>query len=155
VITDKNGRYHIPAIKPGRHVLRLDESTLPEGAYLTTDKAVIVDITNGLLTKVNFGVNKSEAEASSPIRIIRKKDTVKPLLNISLYPEIIVLPKDGLSKADILDKHSPETYLFEVSPRTYEFRIFTNYPLFIEKWRIEILDKDTKEIVKIFRGDAF
>jgi len=44
--------------------------------------------------------------------------------------------------------------MFEVSPRTYEFRIFTNYPLFIKKWRIEILDKDTKEIIKLLRGNV-
>ncbi|MBU0534376.1 MAG: DUF11 domain-containing protein, partial [Candidatus Omnitrophica bacterium] len=57
VTTDADGKYHVPAILPGRHVLRINERTLPEGAYLTTDKVVIVDITPGILAKVNFGVN--------------------------------------------------------------------------------------------------
>jgi uncharacterized repeat protein (TIGR01451 family) len=138
VITDKNGRYHIPAIKPGRHVLRLDESTLPEGAYLTTDKAVIVDITNGLLGKVNFGVNKVENEISSAIRIIQKKDISEPFLNVALYPEPIKLYKD----APVLNNALGE----------YEFRIFTNYSLFIDSWQIDILDRSTKEITKTFKG---
>jgi hypothetical protein len=33
-----------------------------------------------------------------------------------------------------------------------EFRIFTNYHLFIENWQLEILDKDTKRVIKIFKG---
>ena len=60
VTTDADGKYHVPAIIPGRHVLRIDERTLPEGAYLTTDKVVIVDITPGILAKVNFGVNSKD-----------------------------------------------------------------------------------------------
>ena len=57
ITTDKHGKYHLPALTSGRHLLRLDEHTLPEGSYLTTDKVVIVDITPGLIAKVNFGVN--------------------------------------------------------------------------------------------------
>jgi uncharacterized repeat protein (TIGR01451 family) len=51
ITTDKEGKYHLAAIMPGRHILRLDERTLPEGAYLTTEKAVIVDITEGILQR--------------------------------------------------------------------------------------------------------
>jgi len=61
ITTDKDGKYHLEGITPGRHILRIDERTLPEGAYLTTDKAVIIDITPGILQKVNFGVNKKQS----------------------------------------------------------------------------------------------
>ena len=57
ITTDKHGKYHLPALEPGRHLLRLNEQTLPANSYLTTDKAIIVDITPGLIAKVNFGVN--------------------------------------------------------------------------------------------------
>ncbi|MEK7308957.1 MAG: hypothetical protein AAB089_07790, partial [Nitrospirota bacterium] len=60
ITTDKNGKYHLSGVTPGRHILSIDKSTLPEGAYLTTDKAVIIDVTPGILQKVNFGVNKKE-----------------------------------------------------------------------------------------------
>jgi uncharacterized repeat protein (TIGR01451 family) len=140
VTTDRNGRYHIPALKPGRHILRLDESTLPQGSYLTTDKAVIIDVTNGLLNKVNFGVNKSEAASAGAIKIVRMKEPVKPLLNISLYPDKVILPKDNLLKP--------------AEGIRNEFRIFTNYPLFIDRWQIEVLEKDTKETVKVFKGNS-
>ncbi|MDP3297136.1 MAG: hypothetical protein Q8N09_06020 [Thermodesulfovibrionia bacterium] len=60
ITTDKDGKFHLAGIIPGRHLFRLDERSLPEGAYLTTDKAVIVDITPGILAKVNFGVNREQ-----------------------------------------------------------------------------------------------
>lgn len=41
VITDREGKYHFSGIKPGMHVLRLDESTLPPGV-----KAEIIDSQN-------------------------------------------------------------------------------------------------------------
>ncbi len=56
----KDGKYHLAGITPGRHILRIDERTLPEGTYLTTDKAVIIDITPGIIRKVNFGINKRQ-----------------------------------------------------------------------------------------------
>jgi uncharacterized repeat protein (TIGR01451 family) len=65
ITTDKDGKYHLTGITPGRHVLRIDERTLPEGAYLTTDKAVIVDITPGIIQKVNFGINKIRSPAQA------------------------------------------------------------------------------------------
>lgn len=62
VTADKYGRWHLPALPPGRHLFRIDESSLPEGAHPTTEKVVIVDITNGILNKVNFGVKVQRQE---------------------------------------------------------------------------------------------
>ena len=79
VITDREGKYHFSGIKPGMHVLRLDESTLPPGM-----KAEIIDSQNifnplsrtielryGTPHKANFRVRKieekaAEKEASTP-----------------------------------------------------------------------------------------
>ena len=162
ITTDKEGKFHLPAVIPGRHILRLDERTLPQGAYLTTDKAVIVDITPGILAKVNFGINWQEegritpkeslrlpagqAEAGgktggevkdriTPVSITQDRNKPAPRLNVSLFRDELRL-KDGK--------------LIEPA----EFRIFTNYSLFIAQWKLEILDKDTKAQVKSFAGTA-
>lgn len=132
ITTDKDGKFHLPAIVPGRHILRLNESSLPQGAYLTTDKAVIVDITPGILAKVNFGVNAESTVHSPqsivkqlPVRITQEREKPKARLNVAS---------------------------FSLADNQYEFRLFSNYSLFIEKWKLEILDKDTKALVKKFAG---
>ncbi|MGR3174722.1 MAG: choice-of-anchor U domain-containing protein [Candidatus Scalindua sp.] len=146
ITTDNAGRYHLASIIPGSHLFRLDERTLPEGAYLTTDKVVIANITPGVLAKVNFGVKLPDGidVLEAPFQIDRDRGTPKPRLNVSLFTpleskhltgfgdEIII--EDGQLKADA------------------EFRIFTNYQLFIEKWELEILDKDTMNVIKTLRG---
>jgi len=127
ITTDKYGRFHLKALMPGRHLFRLDESTLPEGAYLTTDKVVIVDITPGILSKVNFGVRIEEGSpAIAPFRVSKDRAILKPRLNVACYQ-----PRGS---------------------ENCEFRIFTNYQLFIDTWILEILDKNTKQIIKEFRG---
>ena len=149
ITTDKEGKYHLAAIIPGRHIFRLDERTLPEGSYLTTDKAVIVDITPGILSKVNFGVNMLSGEpvsglAGEPVNrqtgklannitITQERTKPAPRLNVSLFRDELKFQEGKL-----------------IEPA--EFRIFTNYSLFIDKWRLEILDKDTKALVKSFAG---
>ncbi|HLF18138.1 MAG TPA: Ig-like domain-containing protein [Candidatus Omnitrophota bacterium] len=143
ITTDNEGKFSVPAVMPGRHLLRLDERTLPEGSYLTTDKAVVVDVTPGLMVKVNFGVNIDyEAVTSEDFQFFVNKVNVqqdttqkpKPRLNASLFGNEIGVYNNIFVTAG-------------------EFRIFTNYPLFIETWRLEIVDKDTKELVKMFEGD--
>ena len=67
ITTDKHGKYHLAGITPGRHILRIDERTLPDGMHLTTDKAVIIDITPGILQKVNFGVNTGQKTTGSSL----------------------------------------------------------------------------------------
>ncbi len=66
VTADNNGQFHIPALLPGRHLVRLDEATLPAGAYLTTDKVQVIDVTPGSIIKVNFGVNMDNAQIVGP-----------------------------------------------------------------------------------------
>lgn len=144
ITTDKDGKYHLAAVIPGRHLLRLDERTLPQGAYLTTDKAVIVDITPGVLAKVNFGINgpvrnteaiNGENKISNGVNITQDRNSPVPRLNVSLFKDGLII-KDGK--------------LIEPA----EFRLFTNYSLFIDKWKLEILDKDTKGLVNAFEGSA-
>ncbi|OGX56977.1 MAG: hypothetical protein A2447_05700 [Omnitrophica WOR_2 bacterium RIFOXYC2_FULL_38_12] len=144
ITTDKNGRFSVPAVLPGRHLLRLDERTLPQGSYLTTDKAVIVDITQGMIQKVNFGVNldhdrfKTEDAKffTNRVKVSQEKGKPDPLLNVSLFGnEIVTYDGAFVEKA--------------------EFKIFTDYTPFIELWRIEVFDADTKRKLQVFTGNRY
>lgn len=139
ITTDQDGKFHVPLMNPGRHVFRIDEKTLPQGAYLTTDKAVIVDITPGLMVKVNFGVNFQEQQeiesGGGAFAVTQDKSKPVPKLNVAMFRDELI----------INDKQ--EAY-------PVEFRIFCNYSMFIQKWKIEILDKDTGAIVVSFSGDV-
>lgn len=142
VTSDQKGMFNIPAITPGRHLVRLDERSLPPGAYLTTDKVVIIDVTPGVLTKVNFGVNTGGSSAftqndrffTDNVLITQEKEHAQPRLNAALYRNEIPIYDDLFA-----DKA--------------EFRIFTNYAPYIETWRLKILDKDTGRIIRMFEGN--
>ena len=59
--TDAFGRYHLagmegPPLWGRNEVFKVDETTLPEGATFTTENPRVVQLTPGLMTKVNFGV---------------------------------------------------------------------------------------------------
>ncbi|MGW8246685.1 MAG: OmpA family protein [Acidiferrobacterales bacterium] len=62
-VTDKFGRYHIPAIKPGQRLLKINLQALP-GSSASSSETKIVDVTQGLLVKANFGVHYQGAEDS-------------------------------------------------------------------------------------------
>ncbi|MDQ0289415.1 SdrD B-like domain-containing protein [Oligosphaera ethanolica] len=77
VLTDREGKYHFTGIKPGMHVLRLDQTTLPPGmtaAIVDSQNALnplsrMVELRYGTPHKANFRVlpvrKESTAEAPS------------------------------------------------------------------------------------------
>jgi len=150
ITTDRNGEYNIPGLLPGRHLFRLDERTLPPGAYLTTDKGVIADITAGSIAKVNFGVNidqtllsgKDAVFFNEKIRLVQDRNRPVPRLNAALFN----------ASADA-DPKKEEVLLHEGAlVRQAEFRVFTNYWPFISSWHLDILDADTKKLIRRFEG---
>lgn len=56
VYTDSYGRYHVPGVKPGRHLIKIDRHSLPSHTELVTEEAYLVKMTEGLLAKANFAV---------------------------------------------------------------------------------------------------
>ncbi|EKD28175.1 MAG: NHL repeat-containing protein, partial [uncultured bacterium] len=59
-ITDKNGKYHIASILPGTHSLKV------KGNYnFSTENPKVIDVTEGLPVKVNFGLLNRNEYASS------------------------------------------------------------------------------------------
>ncbi len=68
VVTDIEGKFSIPAVRPGTHVLELDRTTLPLGLapapvsnrFMGDDASQFVDLVRGGLLKANFAVLKTE-----------------------------------------------------------------------------------------------
>ncbi|MDO9027621.1 MAG: hypothetical protein Q7U68_02010, partial [Candidatus Roizmanbacteria bacterium] len=142
ITTDKEGRWHLPGVIPGRHLFRIDESTLPEGSYLTTEKVVVVDITRGILSKVNFGVKvpldklKELKETKGlDLQIIQEQSPPRMRLNVGMYPERLKFKDNALVDRPI-------------------FKLFTNYHPFIKKWKLEIFEKDTNKLFKKLEHEA-
>lgn len=144
VTTDKNGQFHIPGLLAGRHLLRVNERTLPAGSFLTTDKVQVIDVTPGSSVKVNFGISVDTtlitgADArffNTKVNVRRDEGTPKPRLNVDAFSSTLLIYND-------------------IVVEKIEFRIFTNYTPFISSWELDIIDRDTKKLVKSFNGNAF
>ncbi len=142
ITTDKNGQFSLPGVIPGRHLLRVDERTLPAGAYFTTDKVAIIDVSPGLMTKVNFGVNVDTTVGISEdtqffnerIQVTQEQNKPAPRLHVDLFNGELRM-YNGI--------------LLEPA----EFRIFLNYAPFIDSWKLDVIDRDTKRLVKRFQGN--
>ena len=63
ITTDAMGRFHIPCPEVpnedhgSNFILKLDERTLPTGYRLTTENPLVVRLTRGKMTKINFGAS--------------------------------------------------------------------------------------------------
>lgn len=75
VDTDKEGRFHFEAIKPGAHVIQIDPESIPEGyeAYFCENNtrfagnpsSQFIDIQKGLIWRSNFHLRPAESSAVS------------------------------------------------------------------------------------------
>lgn len=62
VITDPDGKYSIPQVKAGRHVIKMDTSTIPRGLESASYSSRFVLVSKGLIAKQNFTLK----EVSTP-----------------------------------------------------------------------------------------
>lgn len=84
VVTDEYGRYHIPAVRPGHRMVKIDRQSLPAGAGIVGEDSGIVSVTPGLLAKVNFRVTQAqdiESVGSPPGMglLVESRDSVEPV----------------------------------------------------------------------------
>ena len=74
VETDANGRYHLADIDGGRfergrnHIIKLDTATVPEGSQVTTENPRVIRVTQGLMSRVNFGVKLPAVEPANAMQ---------------------------------------------------------------------------------------
>lgn len=125
VVTDSDGRFHIPAVQPGRHVLKLDGHTIPPGTAFITEESLVIKTTPGLLNKVRFAVRIPDSALPEEFRkdlqiwVTQGMDLTQPLLQVSMEPDILKIGPGRLQ-------------------REPTFRIKTNYSDYIAHWQLEI-----------------
>jgi len=133
VVTDPHGRFHIPAIRPGRHIVKIDGHTLPQGTKFITEESVLIKNTEGMFNVVNFAAKLPEPQIPKQYRgqlkvfVTQGTDTSVPQLSITIDPEILRM---GIG-------------YFEKDPI---FRVNTNYAELISGWRIEVKDEYGEEV---------
>ncbi|MBI1977288.1 MAG: hypothetical protein HYS55_00885 [Candidatus Omnitrophica bacterium] len=128
-ITDEDGKYHFPFIETGQRVLKLDPSTLPEGARLTTESPRKIIVTEGILTKVSFGVQFPSPQTLSPEG--RGKGEGGPLLKVSISQDPILLNP----RLEVSSKQEKDKIIFTIT---------CNYFLFIERAELKLYDTNYK-----------
>ncbi|MBF0386539.1 MAG: DUF11 domain-containing protein [Candidatus Omnitrophica bacterium] len=144
ITADKNGQFHVPGLLAGRHVVMVDQRSLPKGAFLTTDKAQVIDVTPGMVIKVNFGVNMGNEQVvgedvrffDKNLKVDQSPDQLQPFLNADLFERELLLHLDAVIKP-------------------VEFRMFMNYAPFISSWKLDIVDKETKKLIREFNGTRY
>lgn len=56
VSTDRYGKYHLQAIDPGNHMLKVDKQTLPPGSKMIDLPDKVFYVSRGLVRKINFAI---------------------------------------------------------------------------------------------------
>jgi len=126
VTTDEFGKYHIPAVTPGQHLVKIDGRTLPEGTQFVTEQAYLVKVTEGLLAKASFAVKMPE-NSNQPAEL---KDLVK----------FRVVPEDDNAKPELSVRiGNPIVYIASGQTKTpIHFFMSTNYSAIVHHWKLEV-----------------
>lgn len=162
VVTDPHGRYSIPGVLPGQHLLVPDLATLPPGSTVTTDRARYIKMSDALLARANFGVTLPAGAAAGPAtvsgrgptlqaQVVPESELPEPLLILQLERAGSIGPSTGGSQSATPASAAP------VGPPAlggpgFEFTIRTNYPDFIQRWRLLILDD--RDELRRFEGSG-
>ncbi len=125
VYTDKDGKYHVPALRENRHIVKIDGHSLPPGTKFITEEKFLFKTTPGMLSKVSFAVKLPPGQVPEKyqkdfnVYVSQYYDDNNPVLNIWMTPGDLKL---GMG-------------VFEVNP---VFHLDTNYGSVITDWRIEV-----------------
>lgn len=179
--TDSTGKYHLTAIEPGVHIVKLDEATLPPGGKAEVDASVIY-FTRGLPVRVSFGVTclpPLTTTLSAPegsIRLSGKHAPAPPeprtsvtvvgdlgALTASIDDEAIAFPSVEVTLV------APDTLLLPPAPRTVgpnlrppgvagfeapvTFKPAIHGDLMVRRWTLT-LARNQGRILRTFRGEG-
>lgn len=133
VVTDIHGQFHIPAVRPGRHIVKIDGHTLPPGTQFVSEESLLIKTTPGILSKIRFAVHLPESALPDDFRkglhmwVTQGIDRTRPVLRVSLEPDIL---RTGLGRLE----------------REPFFKIQSNYREYIFGWRLEVTDEMGEKI---------
>lgn len=125
VYTDKDGKYHVPALEPNRHIIKIDGHSLPKGSKFVTEEKFLFKTTPGMLSKVSFAVKLPPGQVPEKyqkdldVYVSQYFDETKPVLQISMTPGDLKLGQGVLEQNPV-------------------FRLETNYGSIIADWRLEV-----------------
>jgi hypothetical protein len=128
IVTDENGLYHIPGVNPGRHVVKIDGHSLPEGTKFITEEAYLVKTTPGIMNKANFAVLLPPSgipenfQKDLMVMVTQGVDVSRPTLDVQIAPDVVKLGVGVLEKEPV-------------------FTFDNNYGKFIKKWTLEVRDE--------------
>lgn len=128
IVTDENGLYHIPGVTPGRHVVKIDGHSLPEGTKFITEEAYLVKTTAGIMNKANFAVLLPPSgipenfKKDLQVMVTQGVDVSRPTLDVQISPDVVKLGVGVLEKEPV-------------------FTFDNNYGKFIKKWTVEVRDE--------------
>jgi len=128
IVTDENGLYHVPGVTPGRHVVKIDGHSLPDGTKFITEEAYLVKTTAGIMNKANFAVLLPPSEIPEgfqkdlTVMVTQGVDVSRSTLDVQISPEVVKLGVGVLEKEPV-------------------FTFDNNYGKFIKKWTVEVRDE--------------
>ena len=128
IVTDENGLYHIPGVTPGRHVVKIDGHSLPDGTKFISEEAYLVKTTPGIMNKANFAVLLPPSEIPESFKkdltvmVTQGVDVSRPTLDVQITPDVVKLGVGVLEKEPV-------------------FTFDNNYGKFIKKWTVEVRDE--------------
>lgn len=86
VTTDQTGKYSIPDVTPGQHVLKLDVNSLPAGVEPLSEISRFVQVSAGLIVKQNFTLQGELKSQPVPVKVEPSRTEIPPE-KVDTYPE--------------------------------------------------------------------
>ncbi|MCK4531021.1 MAG: DUF11 domain-containing protein [Candidatus Marinimicrobia bacterium] len=97
VITDEYGKYSIPNVRMGDHVLRVNEATLPENTEISLNSSDFLGDSRSRLVKVSYS---GIAKANFPITTVAVEP--EPIVEIIPEPEPVIVPVDTVDEREAI-----------------------------------------------------
>lgn len=97
VITDEYGKYSIPNVRMGDHVLRINEATLPENTEISLSSSDFLGDSRSRLVKISYS---GIAKANFPINTVAVE--VEPIVEVIPEPEPVVIPIDTVDEREAI-----------------------------------------------------
>ncbi len=140
VYTDRYGRYHVPGVKPGRHLIKVDRHSLPPGSTFVTEESFLVRTTEGILSKANFAVSVP-ADTSIP-------EAYKDKIEVHVTQQY----DKFTPKLDVQASNNEPQILSDKWLEPLYFYMDGNYLDTVTGWKIEIRDHKGKTIKTLEGG---
>ncbi len=164
-VTDEGGRYHLPAVKPGQRMVKINRYSLPPGAEIVTDSSRVLWVSPGLIARANFGVLvKTDTETigrpaqpglavtgearENPIEVLGSVDALLALVNGTKAPfpsGDVQMAVEGVDDIARLGESGLEAPI--------KFAVLVGRKPAVREWTLTILDEEGVPF-RTFRGSG-